>query len=163
MNRARIDAISVLLCELWCGRKRFNVTAVVIQPLAIERCSNLAEPLCAQLAPVWELVASIPAPRGDHRLDEDPALAQQVSIDARIVLADVFGRMGEVEFDRPTATRFEVYDKQSVPRGEHVAQHAHAPVDVPDVNRRRGCIADVVVLDVEIDLAMRRLSRVPYQ
>src|SRR6516162_8506920 len=71
----------------------------------VERCSDLAEPLCGQLAPIWELVASIPAPRCDHRQHEDPALAQQVLIDAWIVLADFFGRMGEVEFDRPTATR----------------------------------------------------------
>lgn len=41
--------------------------------LAIERCADLAEPLCAQPAPVGELVASIPAPRGDHRQHEDPA------------------------------------------------------------------------------------------
>ena len=38
-------------------------SATGIQPSAIERCSDLAEPLCAQLPPVWELVASIPAPR----------------------------------------------------------------------------------------------------
>ena len=62
-----------------------------IQPFAIERCSDLAEPLCAQLAPVRELVASIPAPRCDHRQHQDPALAQQVLIDTRIVLADFFG------------------------------------------------------------------------
>jgi hypothetical protein len=37
------------------------------------------------------------------------------------VLADFFGRMGEVEFDRPTAARLEVYEHQPVPRGEHVA------------------------------------------
>ena len=69
------------------------------QAFAIERCSDLAEPLCAQLAPVWELVAFIPAPGGDHRQNEDPALAQQVLIDTGIMLADFFGRMGEVEFD----------------------------------------------------------------
>jgi hypothetical protein len=46
-----------------------------IQPVAIERCPDLAEPLCAELAPVWELVASIPAPRCDHRQHEDLALA----------------------------------------------------------------------------------------
>jgi hypothetical protein len=68
------------------------------------------------------LVASIPAPRCDHRQHEDPALAQQVLIDTRIVLADLFGRMGEVEFDRPTATRLEVYEQQPVLRGEHVAR-----------------------------------------
>ena len=50
-------------------------SAMAIQPFAIERCSDLAEPPCAQLAPVWELVASIPAPRCDHRQHEDPALA----------------------------------------------------------------------------------------
>ena len=27
------------------------------QPFAFERCSNLAEPLCAQQTPVWKLVA----------------------------------------------------------------------------------------------------------
>ena len=92
-----------------------------IQPFAIEHFSDLAEPLGAQLAPVWELVASIPAPRCDHRQHEDPALAQQALIDTRIVLADFFGRMGEVEFDRATATRLEVEEQQSVLRGEHVA------------------------------------------
>jgi hypothetical protein len=38
------------------------------------------------------------------------------------VLADFFGRMGEVEFDRPTATRLEVYEQQPLLRGEHVAR-----------------------------------------
>ena len=44
--------------------------------VAIERCSDLAEPLCAQLAPVRELVVSIPAPRCDHREHEDPTIAK---------------------------------------------------------------------------------------
>src|SRR5260370_35376184 len=38
-------------------------------------CPDLAEPLCAQLASVWKLVASIPAPPCDHRQHDDPALA----------------------------------------------------------------------------------------
>ncbi len=38
-------------------------SAMGIQSVAIERCSDLAQPLCAQLAPVRELVVSIPAPR----------------------------------------------------------------------------------------------------
>jgi hypothetical protein len=42
-------------------------------------------------------------------------------IDTRVVFADFFGRMGEVEFDRPTAARLEVYEQQPVLRGEHVA------------------------------------------
>jgi hypothetical protein len=50
-------------------------SAMGIKAVAIERCSDLAEPLCAQLAPVWELVASVPAPRCDHRQHEEPALA----------------------------------------------------------------------------------------
>ena len=95
---------------------------MAIQPIAFERCSDLAEPLCAEPAPVWELVASIPAPRCDHRQHEDPALPQQVMIDTRIVLADFFGRMGKVEFHRPTATRLEVDEQQPVLRGEHVAR-----------------------------------------
>jgi hypothetical protein len=37
-------------------------------------------------------------------------------IDARIVLADFFGRMGKVEFDGPTTTRLEVYKQQPVLR-----------------------------------------------
>jgi hypothetical protein len=97
-------------------------SAVDIRLVAFERCPNLAEPLCAQLAPVWELVASIPAPCCDHRQHEDPALAQQVMINTRIVPADFFGRMGEVEFDRSTATRLEIYEQRPVLRGEHVAR-----------------------------------------
>jgi hypothetical protein len=42
-------------------------------------------------------------------------------IDTRIVPADLFGRMGEVEFDRPTAARLEVYEQQPVLGGEQVA------------------------------------------
>src|ERR1700675_4296293 len=96
-------------------------SAMAIQSVAIERGSDLVEPLCARLRPVRELVGSIPAPRCDHRQHEDPALANQVLISSRIVLADFFGRMGEVEFDRPTATRLEVYEQQPVLRAEHVA------------------------------------------
>src|SRR5437763_8200845 len=58
--------------------------------------------------PVRELVGGIPAPRCDHRKNEDPALPKQVLIGVRIALADLFGDMGEIEFDRPTATRLQV-------------------------------------------------------
>ena len=75
-----------------------------------------------QLAPIRELVVSIPAPRCDHRKHEDPALAKQVLIDSRIVLADFFGRMGDVELDRSAATRLEVYKQQPSLRAEHVAR-----------------------------------------
>ena len=93
-----------------------------IQSVAIERGSDLAEPLCAQLAPVRELVVSIPAPRRDHRKHKHPAVAKQVSISTRIVLADFFGRMRDVELNRSAATRLEVYKQQRpVLRPEHVA------------------------------------------
>ena len=62
----------------------------------------------------------IPAPRCDHRQHQDPALAQQVPIDTRIVFADLVRRMGEVELDRSTATRLKIYEHQPVPRAEHV-------------------------------------------
>ena len=96
-------------------------SAMGIQSVAIERSSDLAEPLCAQLAPVRELVVSIPAPRCDHGKHEDPALAEQLMVNIRIALADLFGHMGEVEFDRPTATRLEVYEQRAGFRAEHVA------------------------------------------
>jgi hypothetical protein len=67
------------------------------------------------------VVAPVPAPRGDHRKHDDPALEEQFLINARIALADLFGHMGEVEFDRPTATRLEVDEKQPILRAEHVA------------------------------------------
>jgi hypothetical protein len=42
-------------------------SAMGLRPTAFERCSDLAEPVCAELTPVWKLVASLPAPRCDHR------------------------------------------------------------------------------------------------
>jgi len=38
------------------------------------------------------------------------------------MLADFFWRMGEVEFDGPTAARLEIYEQQPVLRGEHVTR-----------------------------------------
>jgi hypothetical protein len=74
------------------------------------------------LAPVWELVVSIPPPGCDYRKHEDPTLTQQGSIDTRVVLADLFGSMGQVEFDRATATGLEIYEQQPVLRCEQVAR-----------------------------------------
>jgi len=37
------------------------------------------------------------------------------------MLADFFGRMGEIELDRPAAARLEIDEQQPVLRGEHVA------------------------------------------
>src|ERR1700760_1256242 len=111
-----------LLDQLTLSRPRNSRSARNIQPFGTERGPDLAEPFCAALAPVRELVVPVPAPRGDHGQDEDPALAQQLLIDARVVLADLFGGMGEVEFDRPPATRLEIYEQRPVLRGEHVAR-----------------------------------------
>src|SRR5215831_1112806 len=96
-------------------------SAMGIQPVAVERCPELAEPRCAELAPVGELVGSIPAPRCDHRQHQDLALAEQAVIDPPIVLTDLSGRVGEVELDRPTAARLQIDEQQPVVRGEHVA------------------------------------------
>ena len=68
------------------------------------------------------VVVPIPAPRCDHRKHEDPALAEQLLISVRIVLADLFGHMGDVELDRPAAARLEVDEQQPVLRAEHVAR-----------------------------------------
>src|SRR5215475_645414 len=103
----------------WTGCDRVPRSTSSVRAVSIECCSDLAEPQFAKLAPVWELVASIPAPRCNHRQHEDPALAQQALIDTRIVLTDFFGRMGEVEFNRSTAARLEIYEQQPVLRGEH--------------------------------------------
>jgi len=71
--------------------------------------------------PVRELVAWIPAPRRDHRKNEDPALEEQLLISVRTAPADLFGYMGEVEFHWPTATRLEVYEQRPILRAEKVA------------------------------------------
>src|SRR5215469_12150995 len=71
--------------------------------------------------PIRELVARIPAPRGDHGKNKGSALAQQVLISVGIALAHIFGDMGEVELDRSTATRLEIDEQQPGLRAEHIA------------------------------------------
>ena len=72
--------------------------------------------------PVRELVARIPAPRGDHGKNKDSALTEQFFIGVRIALAHIFRDMGEVELDGPTATRLEIDEQRSELRAEHVAR-----------------------------------------
>src|SRR5260221_13821079 len=67
------------------------------------------------------MVARIPAPRGDHGKNKDPALPEQFFISVRVALADIFGDMGEVELDGPAATRLEIDEQQPGLRTEHVA------------------------------------------
>ena len=64
----------------------------------------------------------IPAPRGDHCQNEEAACAKQLLISAGIALADLFRHMGQVELDRPAATRLEIYEQRPALRVEQVAR-----------------------------------------
>ena len=70
---------------------------------------------------VRELVARLESPRCHHGKNEAPALTEQLSITARVALADLFGHVGEVELDRSSATGLEVDEPQPVARAKHVA------------------------------------------
>src|ERR1700722_2680698 len=72
--------------------------------------------------PVRELVAGFPAPRCDHRQHEGPAVAEEFLVGVRIASAHLFGDVGEVELDGPTATGLEVYEQQPLLRAEQVAR-----------------------------------------
>jgi hypothetical protein len=84
--------------------------------VSIDRCSNLAEPLPAQLTSVRELIALIPAPGGHHRQHEDPTFAQQVLIEAQKMLADLNGCMSKVDFEMQNLFRDRCHS------GEHVTR-----------------------------------------
>src|SRR5215475_5627136 len=93
-----------------------------IHSVAIECNPNLVDPLNSQVAPIGELVVSIPAPGCDHRKHEDPALAKQTLINIWIVFADVLRCMGNVKFDRSTTTCLKVYKQQPLLRVQQVAR-----------------------------------------
>ncbi|HKG57614.1 MAG TPA: hypothetical protein VKA85_10235 [Candidatus Limnocylindrales bacterium] len=78
------------------------------------------------------MVVSIPPPRCDHGKHEDAALAQQLIVNMRIPPADIFGNMGEVEFDRPTAARLEVQEQRPGFRAKHVARVRFAVQELLD-------------------------------
>ena len=61
---------------------------------------------------VGELVARIPAPGRGHGENELAAVAEQVPVDARMVLDHRFGRVGEVELDGPAAARLQVDEQR---------------------------------------------------
>src|SRR6202044_1593321 len=90
-------------------------------PLGTARCQDLAEPLHAQLAPVRELVVSVPPPCCGHRKSEDSAFAQQILIGSRIGLAHCLWSVGDVELDGTTTKRLEVYEQQTFLCPEQVA------------------------------------------
>src|SRR5690348_591403 len=58
-----------------------------------------AQQLFSESPPVRKLVAKLPAPRCDHRENELPALVQQSLVNARVVVADRLGDMGEIKLD----------------------------------------------------------------
>jgi hypothetical protein len=60
------------------------------------------------LATVRVVVVSTPTPCYDHRKGDGPELAEQPLIGVWIVLAHLIGHVGDVEFDRPSATRLEL-------------------------------------------------------
>ena len=70
---------------------------------------------------IRELIARLPTPCGDHCENELPTVAEQRSIDARIVLTDRVGDMSEIELDGSAAARLEVNEQRSVRGVEHVA------------------------------------------
>jgi len=71
--------------------------------------------------PIRELIAGVPSPCSDHRKNKPPTLAEQDLIDIRIVRADLVRHVRNIEFDWPTATRFEVDEERAVLRAEDVA------------------------------------------
>ncbi len=73
------------------------------------------------MPPVREVVVAIPAPRHNHREHKHPALLDQLLISARIVRAHRFGRVSDVELNRPAATRLQIYEEQPLLRPEQVA------------------------------------------
>ena len=73
------------------------------------------------LVPIREFIADVPSPGSDHRQNEPPTLLEQDLIDIRIVRADLVRHVRDIEFDWPTATRFEVDEERAVLRAEDVA------------------------------------------
>jgi len=99
-----------------------------------------AQEFFSESPPVRKLVAKDPAPRCDHRENELPALVQQSLVNARVVLADRLGNMGEIELDGSTAARLKVDEQRAILRAEHIALmrlaveqllHGAADVDRP--------------------------------
>jgi hypothetical protein len=60
------------------------------------------------LVPIREFIADVPAPGSDHRKNKPATLLKQNSINIWVVRADLVGHVRNIEFDRSTATRFEV-------------------------------------------------------
>ena len=73
------------------------------------------------LVPIRELIAGVPSPCRDHRKNKPPTLVEQDLIDIWIVGADLVRHVRNIEFDWPTAARFEVGEERAILRAEDVA------------------------------------------
>jgi hypothetical protein len=89
--------------------------------MALQCCPYLAEQRVTLRAPVREVIVPIRSPRCDHREYEDPAVAKQEWIGECVVIANVVGCVGDVEFDWPVATRLEVNEPHAARRPQQVA------------------------------------------
>jgi hypothetical protein len=92
------------------------------QSVPVECCPNPVESLHSPVVPAGQLVVVPPAPRAEHRPHEDPALADQVVVRARIMRCDFFWGVGNVKLDRPAAAGAEVYEQRPSSRAEQVAR-----------------------------------------
>lgn len=64
--------------------------------------------------PVGELIVDVPAPKPRlYRENETSTLPESNLIEACVVRADLDWGVGDIEFDRPHATRFEVDEDDS--------------------------------------------------
>ena len=68
------------------------------QSMALQCCPYLAEQRIMLRAPVREVIVPIRSPRCDHREHEDPAVAKQEWIRECVVIANLVGCVGDVEF-----------------------------------------------------------------
>lgn len=72
--------------------------------------------------PVGELIVNVPAPGSDQRENQTPTLLESKLIETRVVRAHLDRRVGNIEFDWPHATGFEVDEDDSSWGTEEVAR-----------------------------------------
>src|SRR5215217_1046936 len=101
---------SVLGCRLFLQTIQSRGHRVECRPR--RTLAQRAQEFMSESPPVRKLVANVPTPRCDHRENELPAIIQQSSVNARVVLADRLGNMGEIELDGSTAACLEVDEQR---------------------------------------------------
>jgi hypothetical protein len=80
-----------------------------------------AKDVSAVLAPIREFIVHIPTPSSHHCENQTPTFLEQNLIHFRIVRADLFGYVGNIEFNRPDATGFEVDEHRTTRGAEQVS------------------------------------------